>query len=114
MQVLLNTDHSVADFASLFTHVDAAVRQALDHHRDRITRVEVHVGDENGAKAGPDDKRCTMEARREGRLPIAVTHHADTIESAVNGAARNMDRAIDSAIGRSVSARPTRGHAADA
>lgn len=114
MQVLLNTDHSVADFDSLSSHVAAAVRQALDHHCDRITRVEVHVGDENGAKAGPDDKRCTMEARLERRPPIAVMHHADTVESAVHGAARNLAKAIDSVIRRSARARLTRGHAADA
>ncbi|MDP1892126.1 MAG: hypothetical protein Q8K55_14625 [Gemmatimonadaceae bacterium] len=114
MQVLLKTDHSVSDFASLFTHVDGAVRHALDHHGDRITRLEVHLGDENGAKAGPDDKRCTMEARLEGRPPIAVTHYANTVESAVRGAARHMANAINRAIGRFVSSRPTRGHAAGA
>ena len=105
MQVLLNTDHSVTDFDTLYTHVDAVVSEALNHHRDHITRVEVHLGDENGKKTGPDDKRCMMEARLDRRPPIAVTHHADTVESAVHGAARSLAKAIDHAIGRSKNGR---------
>lgn len=101
MQVLLNTDHSTADFEALSTHVNAVVGEALNHRRGQITRVEVHVGDENGGKSGPDDKRCMMEARLERRPPIAVTHHADSMESAVSGAARALARAVEHAIGRS-------------
>ena len=112
MQVLLNSDHSVADFAAMSTHVDAVVGEALNHLRDHITRVEVHVGDENGKKPGPDDKRCMMEARLGNRKPIAVTHHADTIESAVHGAARRLAKALDKVIGRSAGASEARGQAA--
>jgi hypothetical protein len=101
MQVLLNTDHHVGDFDALSTHVSAVVGEALMHHRDHITRVEVHLGDENGAKSGPDDKRCMMEARLDGRPPVAVTHHADTVESAVRGAVRSLAKAIEHALGRS-------------
>jgi hypothetical protein len=101
MQVLLNTDHRVGDFDTLSTHVSAVVGEALMHHRDHITRVEVHLGDENGGKPGPDDKRCMMEARLDGRPPIAVTHHADTVESAVRGGARSLAKAIDRVLGRS-------------
>jgi hypothetical protein len=100
VQVLINTDHSVADFDTLSAHVNAVVGEALNHHREHITRVEVHLGDENGAKAGPDDKRCMMEARLEHWPPIAVTHHADSVESAVSGAARALAKAVDHAIGR--------------
>jgi hypothetical protein len=105
MQVLLNTDHPAEDFDTLSTHVTAVVDEALSHHRDHITRVEVHLGDENGAKTGPGDKRCMMEARVDGRPPIAVTHHADTVESAVHGAARSLAKAIEGVTGRAASVR---------
>jgi len=107
MQVLLNTDQSVADFDMLSNHVDAVVSEALNHHRHLITRVEVHLGDENGKKSGADDKRCTMEARLDRRPPVAVTHHADTVKSAVRGAARSLAKAVEHVIGRSA---PVRGH----
>ena len=112
MRVLLNTDHSVADFDTLNTHVDAVVSEALNHHRNHITRVEVHIGDENGKKTGPDDKRCMMEARLERRPPVAVTHHAGTIESAVHGAARSLAKAIEKVLGRSAIAHDQHGRAA--
>jgi hypothetical protein len=108
MQVLLNSDHSAGNFASLSTHVTAVVDEALVHHHDHITRVEVHLGDENGDKPGPGDKRCMMEARLDGRQPIAVTHHADTIESALHGAARSLAKAIEGVLGRAARARGTR------
>jgi hypothetical protein len=101
MQVLLNTDHHVADFDTLSTHVTAVVSEALTHHSNHITRVEVHLGDQNGSKSGPGDKRCMLEARVDGRPPIAVTHNADTVESAVHGAAKSLARAIEHALGRS-------------
>ena len=50
---------------------------------DHITRVEVHLSDENGDKDGQNDMRCMMEARLEGRQPIAVTHQAATLDEAV-------------------------------
>lgn len=108
MQVLLNTDHPAGDFDTLSTHVTAVVDEALIHHRDRITRVEVHLGDENGTKTSPGDKRCMMEARFDGRLPIAVTQHADTVESAVHGAARSLAKAIEGVLGRAASVRGRR------
>jgi Sigma 54 modulation protein / S30EA ribosomal protein len=111
MQVLLNTDHSVTDFDTLNMHVDAVVSEALNRHREHITRVEVHIGDENGKKSGPDDKRCMMEARLDRRPPVAVTHHADSVESAVHGAARSLAKAIEKVVGRSASARETHGRA---
>jgi len=113
MQVILNTDHPAGDFDSLSTHVTAVVDEALVHHHTHITRVEVHLGDENGAKTSPGDKRCMMEARVDGRPPIAVTNHADTIEAAVHGAARSLAKAIESVLGRAASARGSRERGSD-
>jgi hypothetical protein len=41
-----------------------------------------------------------MEARLEGRQPIAVTHQAATMDQAVNGAAEKLTSAIEGIIGR--------------
>ena len=44
--------------------VEAVVRGALDRFSEQITRVEVHLSDENSDKKfGTDDKRCLLEAR---------------------------------------------------
>ena len=41
-----------------------------------------------------------MEARLEGRQPIAVTHQAATLDQAVDGAADKLARLIESTLGR--------------
>jgi hypothetical protein len=41
-----------------------------------------------------------MEARLEGRQPVAVTDHAATLEEAVHGAAHKLARLLDSTLGR--------------
>ena len=48
------------------------VRTSLRRFTSRITRVEVHFADLNGPKEGKTDLRCTMEARINGRKPLAV------------------------------------------
>ena len=76
MQIQINTDHNLQGHESPAESVRATVENALKRFSTHITRVEVHLGDENGSKRGRDDKRCMMEARLEGHQPVAVTHHA--------------------------------------
>jgi ribosome-associated translation inhibitor RaiA len=94
MQIQVNTDRNVAGREQLSKYVRGVVEHAVSHFSERITRVEVHLGDENGAKSGPDDKRCMMEVRVQRRQPIAVTHHAATLDGAVDGAAGKLRRSL--------------------
>jgi hypothetical protein len=80
--------------------VSATVKQALTRFSAHITRVEVHLSDENGAKSGQKDHRCMLEARLEGRQPMAVTDHAATVEQAVLGASQKLAHMLDSAFGK--------------
>jgi hypothetical protein len=100
MHVLTNTDRNIQASESLSAQVEAVVIGALGRFVDHVTRVEVHLSDENGAKSGADDKRCMMEARVEGRPPTAVTHRAATVELAMDGAAGKLARSIESALAR--------------
>jgi len=100
MQVQLNTDHHITGHEALAAQVHGAVESALSRFSDRITRVEVHLSDDNGDKFGPNDKRCVMEARLEGRPPVAVTHCASSLDLAIDGAAGELARLIDRTLGR--------------
>jgi ribosome-associated translation inhibitor RaiA len=100
MQIQVNTDNNIEGHERFTSHVRSVVESALNRFSDRITRVEVHLGDESGGKAGQADKRCMMEARLEGRQPTAVTHHAATVDEAIDGAADKLARSIDSTLGR--------------
>jgi hypothetical protein len=100
MQIQINTDRHIEGQERLTAWARGVVEQALSRVSDRITRVAVHLSDENADKSGKQDKQCMMEARLEGRQPIAVTHQATTMDQAVNGAAEKLAGAIDSIIGR--------------
>ena len=94
VQIQVNTDHNTDGREQVTDYVRGVVEHAVSHFSSQITRVEVHLGDENGAKAGADDKRCMMEARVEKRHPIAVTHRAATTNEAIAGAAGKLKRAL--------------------
>ncbi len=101
MQIQINTDHHIEGHEALVAWANGEIKNALVHHSDQITRVEVHLSDENGHKSGTNDKRCVMEARLQGRQPMAVTHHAANVHQAVTGASSKLNRMIESALGRS-------------
>lgn len=101
MQIQLNTDANIDGHEALATQVNSIVESALNRFSDHITRVEVQLSDENSQKkGGNDDMRCVMEARMEGRQPVAVTHHGATVDQAVDGAADKLHRMIESTLGR--------------
>jgi ribosome-associated translation inhibitor RaiA len=100
MQILIETDHNLNGGESLADSVRATVEDALGHLSAHITKVEVHLGDENAGKHGNADKRCMMEARLEGYRPIAVTHHAETVAQAIDGAAERLVHRLDHTLGR--------------
>lgn len=98
MQIQINTDHHIEGHEALAAWATGEIKTALSRHSDHITRVEVHLSDENGHKSGTNDKRCVMEARVEGRQPLAVTHHAETLYLAVTGAADKLSRLRKSVV----------------
>jgi ribosome-associated translation inhibitor RaiA len=109
MQIQIHTDNHIEGYEALATWATGELTNALSRHKDQITRVEVHVGDENAHKGGQGSKRCMLEARLQGRQPLAVTHHADSLYQAVTGAAEKLNRMIDSALGRAARAETTPG-----
>ncbi|HSD36641.1 MAG TPA: HPF/RaiA family ribosome-associated protein [Rhodocyclaceae bacterium] len=100
MQIQVNTDSNIEGRDALQTHVSNVVKHAVEHVRTHVTRVEVHLSDENGSKGGANDKRCVMEARLEHQKPIAVTHHAESLHQAIAGAAQKLARLLDSTLSR--------------
>ena len=95
MQVQIHTDNHIKFGDELGTFVENEVRGSLDRFGEQITRVEVHLHDENGHKSGPQDKRCVMEARVAGHQPVAVHHDAATLDAAVSGAADKLEKSLD-------------------
>ena len=100
MHIQINTDAHSDGGEQQGARVRATVESALTRFSGQITRVEVHLSDENSRKGGPGTVRCMIEARVEGRPPTAVTARAGAVEDAVNGAAGKLTRLLDSTLGR--------------
>lgn len=101
MQIQFNSDSSVMGTDNVAERIEAMLREKLGRFEDRITRLEVHVSDENARKGGDDDKTCMIEARPRGGKPVGVTEHADTVDAAARKAANTMAGRLERIIGRS-------------
>lgn len=100
MHIQINTDKNIDGSDAFADQMKVIIESTLNRFVEHITRVEVHLSDENSDKAGINDKRCLMEARLEGRQPIAVTHQAANLDLAVQGAAGKLKNMIESNLGR--------------
>jgi len=99
VQIQINSDGSVETDARATEEVEATVRGTFQRFGERITRIEVHLSDVNGAKGGVDT-RCVLEARVAGRPPVAVDEQAEDVHGAVRGASAKLVRVLDGQIAR--------------
>ena len=100
MTILINTDHNIIESESMRGNLITYISGEMKRFSEHITRIEVHLSDENGNKEGQNDKRCLLEARLEGMQPIAVSSNADTTELAVEGAVTKIQTSLDTILGR--------------
>jgi ribosome-associated translation inhibitor RaiA len=101
MQIQINTDNNISGQVALAQNVEDLLRSDLSRFSDQITRIEVHLSDENSsAKSGNKDKRCLLEVRLAGERPIATSEHAETIGEAVTFATEQMVNLLESELGK--------------
>lgn len=101
MQIQVHTDRHIQSDERLAEFIRDTLQTKLSRFVDHLTRIEVHLSDENGnTKHDGNDKRCLLEARPEGLEPVAITEHAATVGQAVTGAADKMQRKLSSLVGK--------------
>jgi ribosome-associated translation inhibitor RaiA len=100
MQIQVRHDNHIQGQESLQAYVQSVIEASVDRFAERITRIEAHLGDANGDKSGSDDMRCMLEARVSGVKTIAVTHQAESLSQAIDGAADKLAHALESSIGK--------------
>ncbi len=94
MLIQINTDNHIEGRERMEAYFRSVLEENLQRFEDQVTRLEVHLGDENSEKFGTDDKRCMIEARLAGKQPVAVINHSDTIEKAFNGAIDKIKKVL--------------------
>ena len=101
MHIQINTDKNIPGNEAMMQSAKEILDHVLARVAGQITRLEVHLSDENSAsKSGVIDKRCLLEARLAGREPVSVSDLALTIEQAVTGAAHKMVSLLESELGK--------------
>lgn len=100
MNIQVNTDHNIEGGENLNTYVKNKLTEDFDRFRNAITRIEVHISDQNAQKSGDLDKRCLLEARIANRQPVVVSHNDETVHQAFDGASEKLMRSLTSMVGR--------------
>jgi len=93
MQIQVNAA-DIQSSQALTQHIEQTLSHAMRSVGEQITRVEVHLRDDNSPdKQGPRDKRCVMEARPAGGRPFVVEQTGDDLYAVVKQAADRLRRA---------------------
>ncbi len=100
MQIQVNSNHTVHTGESFERWASTELNESLSRFKDDITRIEVHMSDENGDKISADHKRCMMEARLANREPLAVNHLAPNQDEAFRGASDKLKRVLEHTLGK--------------
>ncbi|ALM06594.1 ribosomal subunit interface protein [Sediminicola sp. YIK13] len=100
MTIQINTDKTISGEQRSEEYFSSLIAEALQRFDSHITRIEVHLKDENGKKDGINDISCLIEARIEGKQPIAVTNQADSVDQAVIGAIDKIKSAVGTIVGK--------------
>ena len=100
MKIQVNTDKNIEGTEMLETFVSEKIRSGLKHFVDKITRIEVHLSDQNADKGGIEDIQCKIEARVEDLQAVMVVSKSSSIEKALNDAVDKMKATLGTIVGK--------------
>ncbi len=99
MQIMINSDNQVELKDNFIEHWQSEISSSLKRYDDWITRIEVHLTDENSqAKGGNDDIRCLVEARPAGKQPVSIEVRGESAERALADGIATMDRRLSAML----------------
>ena len=99
MQIQINAA-DIESSQAIQQYVHDNVEKHLGHHEQHITRVEVHLRDDNAGKSGSNDKRCVVEVRIANAQPLAVESTGEDMYGTINDAIAKAGRATKNKIDR--------------
>ncbi len=100
MNIQFNTGHHIEGSERLSDYFSNLIKEDLNRFDDQITRIEVHLSDQDSSKNGKNDKKCMLEARLKGLNPIAVTNQGNSHEEAIKGAVDKLNTSLNTITGR--------------
>ena len=100
MKIQFNTDKTISGEERQEEFFSNQIAKELDRFNAHITRIEVHLSDENGKKEGINDIHCLLEARLEGLKPIVAKDQAGSVAASVAGATSKLKAALTTTLGK--------------
>jgi hypothetical protein len=100
MEIQFNSDNTISGTENVAERIEAQLRERLGRFEDRLTRLEVHIGDTNGPKGGGEDIRCTIEARPRGGAPVSTSAQAGEVDAAARQASAKMVTLLERQFGK--------------
>lgn len=100
MIIKINTDNLLAVHETFQEKLDSIISEELGRFEDRLSRIEVHLSDENGKKDTPNDKKCLLEARIKGKQPVVVSALGDNEVMALKAAIVKLKTGLDTQFGK--------------
>ena len=100
MLIQFNTDKTIKGGEKDQNSCNAKILKELSNYQSHITRIDVHLSDQNGKKAGSDDILCLLEATLEAGQPLVVSDQANTVEIAMSGAIDKLKGSLETRLGR--------------
>ncbi|MFU8830129.1 MAG: ribosome hibernation-promoting factor, HPF/YfiA family [Phycisphaerales bacterium] len=87
--------------ASIDAHINDQIQIHIGRFLKRLTRIEVHISDENEPHRDTgDDKKCLIEARPAGRDPLVAEHTCGDMYEAIDEAINKLGRVLTSRLER--------------
>ncbi|MEM5471765.1 hypothetical protein WNZ14_08500 [Hoeflea sp. AS60] len=100
MQIQINTDENIYGGEGLSARVSAEIHTRLDRFSQHITRIEVHLSDENATNRAVSTSVVLSKRAWRRRQPEVASDHAATIDAAYSGAAKKLHHALESTLGK--------------
>ena len=100
MKIEFNTDKTINGDERQQEYFTTQIIKDLHKYESHITKIEVHLSDQNGNKEGWDDILCVLDAKIDGIEPVVVRKQANTIALAVSGAVDKLKASLETVLGR--------------
>ncbi|MCH5715739.1 hypothetical protein [Niabella hibiscisoli] len=100
MIIQLHADRSLSIHEEYALKLNGVIARELDRFAELLTRVELHLADENAQRKTKEDKKCTIEAKLKSKHPVTVTSHGNTYDNAVTGAVQKLKASLDTIVGK--------------
>lgn len=76
------------------------LNETLKRFKSEITRVDVHMSEENAKGINPAHVRCLLQAALAKHEAVVASENAATVDEAFRGATQKLKHALDHVLGK--------------